>query len=86
MNTHINKNREQPKYDRKYLGVTITGENYKEILLSAGRDSINFHSKHLNAYLKGRDTFTHGWVVDLNGFPIRKQVHQVQQKLWNRVS
>ncbi len=50
------------KAERKYLGVTITAENYREILEKEGRDGINFHTKHLRAYLKGSKTFRHKWM------------------------
>jgi hypothetical protein len=47
------------KETREYLGVTITSKNYREILEKEGRDGINFHTKHLRAYLKGKTTFRH---------------------------
>jgi len=47
------------KESRRYLGVTITAENYREILEADGRDGINFHAKHLRAYLQGKTTFRH---------------------------
>lgn len=47
------------KESRRYLGTTITASNYREILEKEGRDGINFHTKHLRAYLKGKKTFRH---------------------------
>jgi len=39
MNTHINKNKKKKDIpERSYSGVTITSENYREILKSEGRD------------------------------------------------
>jgi hypothetical protein len=48
------------RYSREYLGVTITRENYKDILKKEGRKGINFHAKHLRAYLKGWQSFSYG--------------------------
>jgi hypothetical protein len=47
------------KESRQYLGTTITASNYREILDREGRDGINFHTKHLRAYLKGKKQFRH---------------------------
>jgi hypothetical protein len=54
------------KYERKYLGVTITSQNYREILQKEGREGINFHNKHLKAYLKGWDSFQFGYETFVN--------------------
>jgi len=62
---------EKQKYTRKYLGVTITAQNYKEILEKEGRDGINFHTKHLKAYLAGKQTFRHKFKRDENGNVLR---------------
>jgi hypothetical protein len=58
------------KYTRQYLGITITSQNYREILDREGRDGINFHTKHLRAYLKGKKSFKSG-----------SKMHIVQAKL-----
>lgn len=82
MNTHINKRRlKEPRYDRTYLGTTITAQNYKEILEKEGRDGINFHTKHLRAYLKGKKTFTHGFNRDEDGRAISSRVFRVESVL-----
>ena len=57
----------KPKYERSYLGVTITSKNYREILEKEGRDGINFHSKHLRAYLQGKTSFRHKFMRDEKG-------------------
>lgn len=68
------------KYTREYLGVTITQANYKEVLDVEGRDGINFSTKHLRAYLKGKKTFVHGYRTDKDGrrYPLS---HIVQEKI-----
>lgn len=58
-------------YTRQYLGVTITAENYREILEKEGRSGINFHTKHLKAYLKGNDKFRHGFMRNEEGKPVK---------------
>lgn len=55
------------KYTRQYLGVTITSENYRDILSKEGRYGINFHSKHLKAYLRGDSYFTYDFERDEEG-------------------
>jgi hypothetical protein len=84
----------QMKFDRQYLGVTVTAENYRAILSGPGsRDELRFHAKHLRAYLKGKDTFIHGWewkevkdpeTDEVTLEKVRPQVHNVQQsiKVW----
>lgn len=68
---------EKYRYEREYLGTTITAQNYKEIRdKKDGRQQINFHNKHLRAYLRGYDRFTFG--VDNDGDPI---FHKVQQQI-----
>lgn len=70
MNKHINKNRVKPTQERRYLGVTVTAENYRELMRLAKeagknpRHEINYHTRHLEAYLKGQDTFVHGFRRD----------------------
>lgn len=59
--------KEKIKYERSYLGTTITAANYRQILNEGGRSAINYHNKHLRAYLKGKKTFTHGFEKDENG-------------------
>lgn len=81
MNKHVNRNRKKPKYDRQYLGVTITKENYKEIFEKEGRDGINFHTKHLRAYLKGKSYFTHGQEIDSQGDIVGPKIHKVLAKI-----
>ena len=81
MNTHKNKFKKVIKYDRKYLGVTITAENYRDILTKEGRDGINFHTKHLRAYLKGKAFFTHGFNIDKDGNRTTPKVHRVRASL-----
>lgn len=84
MNTHKNKNhsnRKIVKYDREFLGIIITPDNYAEILKRGGRDEINFHNKHLRAYKQGKVTFTHGVRVNEEGEKLGPMFHQVQVKL-----
>ncbi len=57
--------------ERRYLGITVTASNYREILEKEGRNGINFHTKHLRAYLKGKTTFTHRWQRDEKGNVVR---------------
>lgn len=83
----------KPIYTREYKGVTITAQTYAEIRdkhkavnsLSPGylafRDEINFHTKHLRAYLKGAERFNHGYNRDKSGRAISPKVHIVQAKL-----
>lgn len=70
-----------PQYDRRYLGVTITAQNYREILEKEGREGINFHTKHLRAYLKGKKTFNHKFkrekVLVENGKGEKVEVEQI---------
>lgn len=74
------------KIDREYLGVTVTAKNYREIVgpkgseTEEGRQDLRFHEKHLRAYLKGKDSFTHGWVKDEEGNTVGPQFHDVQQE------
>lgn len=69
------------QYTRNYLGVTITGDNYREILSKEGRKGINFHTRHLEAYLSGNEQFPFGrkW----NDFWMKWEpiFHKVKQKL-----
>ena len=68
MNTHINKRRaNKPKYEREYLGITITAKNYREILEKEGREGINFHTKHLKSYIKGLESFNYGFEKNEDG-------------------
>lgn len=73
--------------ERQYLGITITAQNYKEILEKEGRDGINYHTKHLRAYLKGKTNFKHKWMRDGEGRVItdpwgnpRWNIYPVQQQ------
>lgn len=64
------------KYNRKYEGVIITADNYREILEKEGREGIAFHNKHLKAYKRGRNYFQHG--KDVDGYPL---LHPVLSKI-----
>lgn len=68
-----------------YTGVTITKENYREVLEKEGRSGINFHAKHLAAYLKGYTQFAFGrqWDNILARYiptyhPVQQQVFEVK--------
>lgn len=63
------------KYTRSYGGVIVSSHNYQEVLKAEGKDKVDFHNKHLKAYIKGRRTFKHG--KDKFGEPI---YHIVDQK------
>jgi len=69
------------KITREYLGVTVTAENYREINPKdkPNRDLRNYHNKHLRAYLKGHDTFQHGWVRHEDGSK-SPNIFNVEQK------
>lgn len=75
------------KYDRQYLGITVTAQNYRELMDAAIKDGknpryeINYHNKHLKAYLKGRDTFTYGFRYDEDGNKVGPAIFKVQEKL-----
>lgn len=45
---------------KKFNGVLVTSLNYKQLLEEGGRDLINYHNKHLKAYLKDENWFQHG--------------------------
>lgn len=59
--------KEKTKVERRYLGTTVTAQNYRDILNKEGRDGINFHTKHLKAYLQGKTTFRHKFMRDEEG-------------------
>lgn len=80
MNTHINKNREKPTVERSFKGITITAENYREIMELGGRHELNYHARHLEAYLKGKEIFRHGFRRDKKGKVIGPAFHKVQQE------
>lgn len=68
------------EFNREYLGVTVTAQNYREVHPIGKPSMRNFHSKHLRAYLKGNDSFMHGYTYDELG--IRHPIsHKVQQKI-----
>jgi len=68
------------KYTREYQGVTVTAKNYRSILEGpGGRDELRFHAKHLRAYLRGKDSFFHGWILNEKGEKSRPSEHQVRQ-------
>ena len=69
------------KYNRVYLGTIVTGANFKEIVEKEGRDAINFHNKHLRAYIKGKSHFTHGRLHNEKGEDIGPAIHAVKEKL-----
>lgn len=58
--------------ERKFNGILITSENYRQILNKEGRKGINFHTKHLKAYLRGDSHFYYG--KDLKGLPVLHKV------------
>lgn len=70
------------KSSRKYLGTFIDSSNYKEILEKEGKFALNFHKKHLKAYIKGHDRFKHGKEVDKDGIKTNRPAwHTVQQEV-----
>lgn len=69
------------KYNREFLGTLITSENYSQILLEKGRDEINFHNKHLRAYKRGKEMFTHGIRINEQGDKLGPMFHKVQEKV-----
>lgn len=73
------------KIERQYMGTTVTQANYREILEKEGREGINFHEKHLKAYLKGFKRFTFGWIRDEKGQRLEPKWHIVKQKITNKV-
>lgn len=79
--------KEKIKYDRKYLGITITGANYREIMNAAIADNknprheINYHTRHLEAYIKGQDKFRHGWRVNKDGEVTGPAYFKIMQEL-----
>lgn len=87
MNKHINKNKKKVKYDRKYLGITVTKENYRELMqkaIDAGmppRHEINYHTRHLKAYLKGKTEFRHGYRYSEEGKIIGPAYFKVMEEL-----
>jgi len=64
------------RYTREYGGVLVSSKNYQAILDSEGKDSVDFHNKHLKAYIKGKLIFKHGKNED--GDPV---FHRVEQKV-----
>lgn len=90
MNTHVNKNREKPEFERRYKGVTVTAQNYRELMEAAEkagfnpRHEINYHTRHLEAYLKGKKSFKHGWRYDEEGRITGPAIFQVQEE-WVKV-
>lgn len=87
MNTHVNKNRKKPTHTRQYLGITVTAENYRELMEAAKADGkpprheINFHTRHLEAYLKGNEFFRHGNKYDKEGKIVGPAFFKVKQEL-----
>lgn len=51
------------RHGRSYLGTIVTASNYREILSAEGKDKIEFHKKHLKAYIQGKSTFYHGFTI-----------------------
>lgn len=49
---------------KKFNGVLVTSKNYSELLKEGGRDLINYHNKHLKAYLRDEQFFKHGFGED----------------------
>jgi hypothetical protein len=66
------------KTSRKYLGVLVTADNYRALLADG---DINFHRKHLKAYIRGVDEFAHGWNYNEDGDRISKRYFKVQQEI-----
>lgn len=88
MNKHINKNKEdKPKWERRYLGITVTRDNYRELMRLAElsgkppRHEINYHTRHLEAYLEGKNYFVHGFRYDKDGDKIGPAIFKVEQEL-----
>lgn len=52
---------------KRFNGVLVTSENYRQLLEEGGRDLINFHNKHLRAYLRDEQWFRHG--IEEDGQP-----------------
>ena len=52
---------------KKFNGILVTSTNYRELMDKGGRDLINYHNKHLRAYLKDEQFFIHG--VGEDGHP-----------------
>lgn len=69
------------KYNREYLGIVVSQESYREILDKEGRDGINFHNKHLRAYLQGKEHFSHGIRVNDKGEKLGIAWHPVKSKI-----
>jgi hypothetical protein len=81
MNTHINKNRTQPTHERRFTGITVTAANYRELLEKGGRHEMNYHSRHLEAYLAGKEVFKHGFRYDEKGKVLGPKFYRVMQEL-----
>lgn len=45
---------------KKFNGVVVTSSNYSSLMEEGGRDIINYHNKHLKAYKKDENWFSHG--------------------------
>ena len=79
--------KERIRYDRKYLGITVTASNYRELMELAKADGkdprheINYHTRHLEAYLKGNPTFKHGFRYDKDGDVIGPAIFRVMSEL-----
>lgn len=75
------------KYDKQYLGITVTAQNYRELMAKAIEDKkdpryeINYHNTHLKAYLQGKETFRYGYRYDKDGKIIGPAYFKVMQKL-----
>ena len=74
-------------FDRQYLGVTVTAENYRKILEGpGGRDELRFHAKHLKAYLRGNDGFYHGTTTGKYKDPVSGEERETAPfPKWNKV-
>lgn len=78
---------QKKKYERKYLGITVTAQNYRELMDAAIKDKksprheINYHTRHLEAYLQGKTSFRHGFRRDKNGRALGPAYFKVMQEL-----
>ena len=73
-------NIKRARKDREYLGTIVTHSNYRDLLSAEGKDKIDFHKKHLKAYIQGKDSFYHGSTIpaDITEKP-RPILHYVEQ-------
>ena len=70
MNTHINKNHPEQKWERKFLGKV---KDFKD------KEEGKFESKHLKAYIQGKEEFQYGFIETPQGR--KPNMIQVKQQL-----